>query len=42
MVEAGIIRRNNAVKDPTLKNIINSPGEKRLENAELKKQIAIR
>ena len=35
MVEAELIRRNNAVKDPTFKNIINSPGKKLLKDAEL-------
>ncbi|MWP50466.1 hypothetical protein GQ592_12015 [Gilliamella sp. Lep-s21] len=35
MVEAELIRRNNAVKDPTFKNSINSPGEKLLKDAEL-------
>jgi RHS repeat-associated protein len=35
MVEAELIRRNNAVKDPTFKNSINSPGEKLLKDTEL-------
>jgi uncharacterized protein RhaS with RHS repeats len=36
MVEAELMRRNNAVTDPKFKNAINSPGEKLLKDAELK------